>query len=412
MRMWHVNKGSSFIFDCIKTLFESTEEGPYAVNRNDAPPDTVKTVADINEYLDRVLGAYRGKILFHIDEHKKMCSWNDLDVSNTGAYFSRGAMETLAQAKNVTVVTTLTEIPPLSALRSSDVCRQALIHPRIDINRFLEDIRELRFRVEITKDYQKRLYATLKFRLAVKLEEMSKIAFINRRGKREDVDKFLCDYKREAALPNIDEALTSCILLCRMSLESSPNIRNPKASIILLGESDKTEVPISSAQIPRMRIVRQNTITADLMDLLAMEDPSVTAYNDGRDIVLDAISEIIDPLDYLCSAPLVAMYFWAFATSSAIHGKLKFGTSSFIIRCQHLLPGRLFTNEKLGLYDITKLNPNVIYFADRRGQKKRSHPLADLFFVSEGDELVLIDITAGDAADVLRKSKRMAAWMR
>eukprot|EP01042_Synura_sphagnicola_P002695 gene2695-3271_t len=197
-----------------------------------------------------------------------------------------------------------------------------------------------------------------------------------------------------------------------MSPESSPNIRNPKASIILLGESDNTEVPISSLQIPRMRIVRRNTITEDLMDLLAMEDPTVTAYNDGRDVVLDVLSGIVDPLDYLCSAPLEAMYFWAFATSSTLHGKLKFSTSSFIIRCQHLLPGRLFTNDKLGLYDITKLNPNVIYFADGRGQMKRSHPLADLFFVSEGDELVLIDITAGDSADVLRKSKRMAAWMR
>lgn len=107
----------------------------------------------------------------HIDEHGKMCPQNEGEPGQRwkGADFSKGAMTALLKVPVVRVIATYTAKPPLPPVGSSAVCRHPVSLPIIDIDAVMQAIEELKF-PHSQKDFdkgQKRLWATLRFRLAM-----------------------------------------------------------------------------------------------------------------------------------------------------------------------------------------------------------------------------------------------------
>ena len=98
------------------------------------------------------------------------------------------------------------------------------------------------------------------------------------------------------------------------------------------------------------------------------------------------------------------------ATRFALEGSIEFTQNhSFEMKCSNILPGRLFSagSDAGGGDNLTELlRKDVLYMVDgrRRGQRQ-SLPLADLFFVTEKKQIVLISIT-GDSDVVRRVNKR------
>lgn len=74
---------------------------------------------------------------------------------------------------------------------------------------------------------------------------------------------------------------------------------------------------------------------------------------------------------------------------------------------------RIFTgiNTELDISLVSKLKKNIIYYAQER--KPDTHPMADLFFVTENDELVLVDITgSGDKDKIMKKLHQKAKFLK
>ena len=127
------SQGASFVFSCVKCLFE---ESP-SINTihefpcNEKPLSFKETWALLKDYLDKKLGP-KYKILFHLDEHRKMCKRleNDDDDMAKGAMFSKGSMATLAQFPNVTAVATYVQRPP-PPRRVRQASAETLYHCRL-----------------------------------------------------------------------------------------------------------------------------------------------------------------------------------------------------------------------------------------------------------------------------------------
>jgi hypothetical protein len=173
-KMEPMDQGAAFIVDCVKKFLEEpvgdTGRRTYKIRLVDE--STVPTVDECLEellnYLNEKFGT-NAKYCFHVDEHRQMCYREESEES--GASFSRGAMQTLAQIPNATVIGTYTDIPrEVPPIHSSTVCRLGIPLPPLDMDQVMEEVPELLSIInpgKITDAAQQRLLASLKLRLGL-----------------------------------------------------------------------------------------------------------------------------------------------------------------------------------------------------------------------------------------------------
>ena len=321
-----------------------------------------------------------------------MCHREEPDDDNvcSGAKFRKGALDELAKFPSlVTVIATHTEHPPLPSSQSSGVCRSPVVMPDLDIKPIMKKIPELYF--PHSPDYfdrgLRRMWATLVLRLAVTLRQCGLIN-LHKLKNNKVLTELLQNFKRGARQEEAEDALKNCLQTCNISLNSSERY-DPNAVKLLLGLPED-EVQSLQRQVPRLVFVGKH-VTASLEYLLTIDDPKYTVYLQGQDRFRRLLSED----DYLLQAPLEAAYNWSFSCKSAMRGVLVLD-KVFLIKCEKLLPGRLYQGLDNTTYDRTfaAVQHNVIYYAAERGVYP-THPLADMFFRTEEEELVLLDITGG-----------------
>ena len=68
------------------------------------------------------------------------------------------------------------------------------------------------------------------------------------------------------------------------------------------------------------------------------------------------------------------------------------GSPYFPMTCTDLLAGRLFPGATRDVYDRSSLKPGVMYY-EQEGKGNGNHPIADYFFRSDANQLVLINVT-------------------
>ena len=72
---------------------------------------------------------------------------------------------------------------------------------------------------------------------------------------------------------------------------------------------------------------------------------------------------------------------------------LEFGDWTFKVEPKELQAGRIFPSGNKKSVQTEGLSSEIFYYVDERYGGKPTHPLADLFFVTLQNELVLINIT-------------------
>ena len=93
-------QGAVFIINCLKYILNDKEPGKdkngYLLSIKDRNTDKAKMY--MKELIVKLSkGGKKPRILFHVDEHRKMCERTG-EKNDPGADFSRGAMSTLAMA--------------------------------------------------------------------------------------------------------------------------------------------------------------------------------------------------------------------------------------------------------------------------------------------------------------------------
>ena len=180
---------------------------------------------------------------------------------------------------------------------------------------------------------------------------------------------------------------------------------NRNAAALLVGIPDENYDQFS--KLNEIITVAGGLISASLRSLLESTDPDVMSFTYGRDLFL----KMLKNSNLLDSTPLEAAYIWVLATKSALKNTLRFLETSFEIKCDLVKTGRLFPGEDSGVIDTSSLRKNVIYHALERVDGMSTHPLADMFFISDRSQLVLVDIAGGNEQSVQKKKKNLLKWI-
>ena len=143
-----------------------------------------------------------------------MCDQEVGSIGN-GAAFSRGAMKLLASLGNSVVIATYTEKPVVPHLESSEVCRYPIPLPSLDINQVLENVPELSMllkKFEVKDRDDKRMLASLKFRLGFTIRKKGIISILHRRGTGIKAEDFLKQFE-DAVTMNGIIIICHCIII-------------------------------------------------------------------------------------------------------------------------------------------------------------------------------------------------------
>ena len=406
-----LRQGASFIFECLKILLESPHKnGDHLIPCSEDPPKYKDTQNTLKEYIHKIVGPDQ-HLLLHLDEHRQMCpryvnNPSIDDELDKGAMFSRGAMSALSKIPRVTVIATYTARPPLPPHASSGVCRDPVAKPILNIDAAMQEIGELRFphSQDNFNRNQKRLWATLCFRLGMKLTECALISFHSRADV--EVEQLLQNFKEAAGHTDTMEALKKCIELCTIRMAYDPE-EDSNAIKLLLGVEEKN-VKYLERQIQDLVVLESKNVTSSLQRLLNIYDPNYKVYSKGR----DRFATMLMSDDYLSKTPLEAAYYWSLSCRSAVRGQLvlrmKNGFKAFEIKCKDLVPGRLFPQQID--FNMNKFEPDVMYYVVE-GAGRVTHPLCDIFFRTAEGEFVLVDITGGGDTKVEEKKGRLSQWI-
>jgi hypothetical protein len=437
-------QGEAFMVQCVKNLLEGKRGDRIPIlNKEDIYQGGTSTQVgryekELEAYLIEKLGA-DAHIWFHVDEHRKMIDreYESEQKTKAAAAFSRGAMQVLTFSKANRVIATYTEPPTeIPSAASSAVCRVPVALPRLDIDQVLQYVPQLQIdNKKFTTSKEERLWSTLRVRLAMKIEELGLLFVLHRRSDDKKIKAFLTEFQK--TVQNDNDSWRSKLIklnnLCIMPDEpwADPNIKSEEAAKLLLGviESNEGSDWLFKNRIKSGIIVTEPgpLVTCSLQMLLTLFDPNINPFNTGRDLFAYALND--DDPDLLSGTPLEYAYFWALACQSAVRGSIRFGRGpeqSFAIQCKELVPGRLFeeTSNKLHKNSLKHVRKSVIYYAgeprdhDRvtsvanTTTSKTFHPEADLFFVTDSNQLVLIDITGGIKDTVKKKLCKKTKWLQ
>ena len=223
-----------------------------------------------------------------------------------------------------------------------------------------------------------------------------------------ETESFLAAFQSAASL--IDKegegALEACMKLCKFETSMICTQADPNAAALLLGVPESERFNDKYRQMVDLQVVGDGLLTTSLDKLLVSRDPNVKVYNKGRII----FNSMLEEEDYLSSTPLEAAHIWTLATRSATVGALNFYMDEFTFQCSELAPARLFPGDDSSICDTAFLRQDVLYYADERNGKP-THPLADIFFITRKQQLVLVDVAGGDDNKVMQKRKNLLAWI-
>jgi hypothetical protein len=401
-------QGAAFMVECVRTLLEHPDDiNRYAIKVEESPELKVEGYSVIiGTYLTEKLGGNLN-IFFHLDEHARMCSREEGD----GAAFSRGAMTALACAAGVTVIATYIERPSLPTEKSSQVCRNPIPLPSIDITQVMSIVPELTIDASNFSKDEQRLLASLKVRLGFKFREMDLMSILYHRGSLEKTEKFLGNFAE--GKKGIETYPTKALerLNMKITLDSIKKISpqpDVDATQLLLSfkDSDKPK----DRQLSDVVSLPGGRITVSVLNLLSKYDPMNKVYGIGRTLFRGQL--VLSP-DLISGSPLEAAYYWTLACRSATSKVLEFPHVTYSIDCKDLIPARLFSGTDSSLYNLDFLKHGIIYYSDEKVHGRPTHPLADLFFITKDNELVLVDIYGGMSMDGLRdKRKDLTVWIK
>jgi hypothetical protein len=350
-----------------------------------------------------------------VDEHRKMC--DRVINSEGGAAFFRGAMQALSYVSRAKVVATYVDPPDLPAVASSGVCRKPVALPLLDLELIMAKVPELYIDSSSFDVVERRLLATLKFRLGFKVRQLGHIGLLHVRRSGSKADVFLTNFQNTISTGlksksiAMKKAIKDCIALCDVSFDLAM-VEDLDAIKLLLSLDDETlEALASKRQITNIVVLPNSYVSTSITNLLKIRDPRNPVFETGQELFWNSIAET--DTDIMSGTPLESAYYWTLSCTSAATGSIRFNSAKkFTIKCEDLVPGRLFQGTNSSDYDVSFLQKSKIYFAREKIDSIPSHPLADLFFLSDKNELVLVDISGGNLEGAIVKLKKLTDWIK
>ena len=415
------DQGALFMFECLKLVLAANFSRHILDLDCLTVPPFNKTKESLTQYIQESIPG-NGRILIHVDEHRKMC---DLDTPQAAA-FRRGAMRVLSALPGVGVIATFTDVPyDIPLQQSSSVCRYPIGLASPDVEKLMMAVPQLNFTARhdpaTFNSEEKGLWGTLKLRLALKVYHAASRRFglisIQRHllnySSPQDIS-FLNDFND--AFTKAPDARTALIDCCNLvALPVLIESDNENALTLLLGVEDTNDIVRKGQNLVLFKLGSFTRLTADMLTLLASDDPKHPIYSAGRDRLADVLSDPINvEHSFLSSTPLEASYAWVLSCLSAKNGCLDFGKASevFDIRCNSLKAGRIFPADNASIYkDFSELKENTIYYVVE-GKGKVNHPLCDIFLRTAKNEMLMIDITGSlSNITVTNKAKKLQDWI-
>ena len=459
-------QGAAFILEVVKRLLMEPDSNnqKYRIERatrEDLADKSYDSLAkELQVFLCEKLG--NCKLLIHADEYPMMCAEHYLAES-----FHRGAMNLLSlldQALDSNTVATHVRLPKAIPQRgsastgdtgSAGVCRFPVACPRLDIDKVMRDVPELCFPSGQWDVARRRLYASLRVRLGMKLTALGP-QWLHLRGKNQDMELFLAAFNKSAQPAKdrprynrgVVRALVECSALCKTSAQVERAA--PGAAELLMGREDidfsGPDDGFFQAGNFQVVVLDNGRVSASLESLLGSIDPDCQVYNRGRDLFTavlrrndDAVAALANNADgdvcLLSGSPLEASFVWALSTRAALgldEGSLVFGEKVCVFQCNKLyptpggggwtegmrrLPSRLFPLTDSSDYDLSSVKDeryaNTFFHVEEGGDLK-SHPLADAWFRAEIDDidsLVLLDFAGGGFDSVSDKVENARSWI-
>ena len=459
-------QGAAFILEVVKRLLMEPDSNnqKYRIERatrEDLADKSYDSLAkELQVFLCEKLG--NCKLLIHADEYPMMCAEHYLAES-----FHRGAMNLLSlldQALDSNTVAThvrlLKAIPQRGSASTGDtgsagVCRFPVACPRLDIDKVMRDVPELCFPSGQWDVARRRLYASLRVRLGMKLTALGP-QWLHLRGKNQDMELFLAAFNKSAQPAKdrprynrgVVRALVECSALCKTSAQVERAA--PGAAELLMGREDidfsGPDDGFFQAGNFQVVVLDNGRVSASLESLLGSIDPDCQVYNRGRDLFTavlrrndDAVAALANNADgdvcLLSGSPLEASFVWALSTRAALgldEGSLVFGEKVCVFQCNKLyptpggggwtegmrrLPSRLFPFTDSSDYDLSSVKDERYantFFHVEEGAGLESHPLADAWFRAEIDDidsLVLLDFAGGGFNSVSDKVENARSWI-
>ena len=459
-------QGAAFILEVVKRLLMEPDSNnqKYRIERatrEDLADKSYDSLAkELQVFLCEKLG--NCKLLIHADEYPMMCAEHYLAES-----FHRGAMNLLSlldQALDSNTVATHVRLPKAIPQRgsastgdtgSAGVCRFPVACPRLDIDKVMRDVPELCFPSGQWDVARRRLYASLRVRLGMKLTALGP-QWLHLRGKNQDMELFLAAFNKSAQPAKdrprynrgVVRALVECSALCKTSAQVERAA--PGAAELLMGREDidfsGPDDGFFQAGNFQVVVLDNGRVSASLESLLGSIDPDCQVYNRGRDLFTavlrrndDAVAALANNADgdvcLLSGSPLEASFVWALSTRAALgldEGSLVFGEKVCVFQCNKLyptpggggwtegmrrLPSRLFPLTDSSDYDLSSVKDERYantFFHVEEGAGLETHPLADAWFRAEIDDidsLVLLDFAGGGFESVSNKDENARSWI-
>ena len=406
-------QGAHFAFQCVRHLMtEGALDRQQVYKYVDDPsllPSVSETVQKIEALLAEKLpgGESHGKVLFHVDEHHQM---NVRDGN-----FRRGALEALARCRAAACVATYTKIPAeVPPLGSSYVCRRPVPKPGLDMTQVMCNVPELDLHsLEHNTPSSSRKWATLAFKMAMRIRPTMMNIHLSAEKRNSTTQDFLQEFNKRRKTGNIDK----CLTYCHTDTKAIASKTRKGALHLMVGVSDDAEDGFDF-KASGLTVAKDGMVTGALESLLDMDDSEYPVFGQGRRCFARALNQAKRTEDILSATPLEAAFIWSLSCVAALKGALVFSPNSsdfeFPFRAKQVRSGRIFigSDKEKVITDFEKVKKDTLYYVDekktRGGPTKASHPLCDMFFRSDRDELVLIDVTGGTirAEDKVTNMKR------
>jgi hypothetical protein len=267
---------------------------------------------------------------------------------------------------------------------------------------------------------ERRLLATLKFRLGFKIRQLGHIGVLHVRRSGSEADVFLTNFQNTISTGlksksiAMKKALKDCIALCDVSFAIA-EVKDLDAIELLLSlDDERLEALTNKRQITNIVVLPNSYVSTTITNLLKIYDPGNPVFKTGQ--ALFGRSLTATNTDIMSGTPLETAYYWTLSCTSAAKGYIEFtsqfSAKKFTIKCEDLVPGRLFQGTNSSDYDVSFLQKSKIYYAHEKLESIPPHPLADLFFLSDKNELVLVDISGGNLEGAIEKLKKLTDWIK
>ena len=449
-------------------MWPDSNNQKYRIERATQDDLAGKSYDDLAEELQQFVCDKLGKnckLLIQADEYPKMCSEHDgAECFHKGALTMLSLLDSGKEALDSSTVAThvrlLKAIPQRGSASTGDtgsagVCRFPVACPRLDIDQVMLDVPELCFPSGQWDVARRRLYASLRVRLGMKLTALGP-QWLHLRGKNQDMELFLAAFNKSAQpakdRPRYNRGVVRALVECSALCKTSAQVKRaaPGAAELLMGREDidfsGPDDGFFQAGNFQVVVLDNGRVSASLESLLGSIDPDCQVYNRGRDLFTavlrrndDAVAALANNADgdvcLLSGSPLEASFVWALSTRAALgldEGSLVFGEKVCVFQCNKLyptpggggwtegmrrLPSRLFPLTDSSDYDLSSVKDERYantFFHVEEGGNLESHPLADAWFRAEIDDidsLVLLDFAGGGFNSVSDKVENARSWI-